>query len=443
MGEVYAGSYITIAATLAPNDDYGFLRPREERYTGYIVDKISGVTIREAVEHLTPRTTDALLRRAWAFQERVLPSRVLSYGTQEMKWHCKSFEKCECGFDWPEIKDASTGTSEAQQERHYHELIGNMGNPKRRPTAAKELLDYWRNFVVPEYTKLQLTKESDRLPALSAIASEILRTTQDTYLAGLWLRDLPQALAWISKPSSASSHLSIWSGPNLGKLPAEYRAPTWSWASVKGGVEYLRMRPQTSPIEILGAFCTPVSASPTGEVKAGRIRISGNVLAATLEINEVAQNRCGRLNIALRRRNRCEHRAVRLKANRSDDLWEVSSGAYDIMSKIQRFTPDVPLEQSGPSVCAACTSKLSHRTLKRSHVVRTYRSPEPLLRLQGEVELLYIGEQKEDGEYSVLIVLVRSMTVHGAYERIGVLLVHMIALRAHLGVFERIIFDIV
>ena len=48
-----------------------------------------------------------------------------------------------------------------------------------------EIHRWWGTQVVPEYTKLCLTKESDRISALSAVAAEIRLATRDDYLAGL------------------------------------------------------------------------------------------------------------------------------------------------------------------------------------------------------------------------------------------------------------------
>jgi hypothetical protein len=37
-----------------------------------------------------------LLTRAWAFQERLFPSRTLHFHAEELIWECKSAVQCEC-----------------------------------------------------------------------------------------------------------------------------------------------------------------------------------------------------------------------------------------------------------------------------------------------------------------------------------------------------------
>ncbi|KAK4160523.1 heterokaryon incompatibility protein-domain-containing protein [Cladorrhinum sp. PSN259] len=62
-------------------------------------------------------------------------------------------------------------------------------------TPAKEVFNFWFQ-AVEQYSFLQLTEESDRLIALGGIARKIQEATGFTYLAGLWLEDLPRALYW-------------------------------------------------------------------------------------------------------------------------------------------------------------------------------------------------------------------------------------------------------
>ena len=74
-------------------------------------------------------------------------------------------------------------------------------------------------FTVEGFTGRNLTYNSDKLPALSGYASYIHSKTSDTYLAGLWKKDvLMQLLWWVdSRAMSTSSRAKV------------YRAPSWSW----------------------------------------------------------------------------------------------------------------------------------------------------------------------------------------------------------------------
>jgi hypothetical protein len=123
------------------------------------------------------------------------------------------------------------------------------------------------------YSKLQLSNPHDKLLALSAAAEAYDSGIQDThdignqYMAGLWHQQLPYNLHW--KRSGSCIH----------PRPS-YRAPSWSWASIKGEVYYPyltgRNRRDSSCLVARVLNCETqlaVSAAPYGQVKGGRLRI--------------------------------------------------------------------------------------------------------------------------------------------------------------------------
>jgi len=60
-----------------------------------------------------------------------------------------------------------------------------------------QLIDYWYLDLVKEYTRAQLTHESDRFPALSAIAKQFCAVLKDeSCLAGLWKDHPLMGLMW-------------------------------------------------------------------------------------------------------------------------------------------------------------------------------------------------------------------------------------------------------
>ena len=84
-----------------------------------------------------------------------------------------------------------------------------------------------------DYSRRKLTYPTDKLPALSGLARHFgSRCREDTYIAGVWLSQLPRALFWnvprrgrpdVRPPATASS------------------APSWSWMSCAGPVETSKM----------------------------------------------------------------------------------------------------------------------------------------------------------------------------------------------------------
>lgn len=83
----------------------------------------------------------------------------------------------------------------------------------------------WRN-IVKAYTRCNLSYTSDKLVAIAGMAQVISRVTKCQYQVGLWRKDLEHQLLWkveLSSPAVARDGT---------------RGPSWSWASVDGGVEW-------------------------------------------------------------------------------------------------------------------------------------------------------------------------------------------------------------
>jgi hypothetical protein len=84
--------------------------------------------------------------------------------------------------------------------------------------------------IVNEYTNRSLTKPSDKLPALSGVIAALQEKSDDTCHAAIWERHFVRLLLWqVAKDSSDRARA---------KRPSEWRAPSWSFASIEGRVEY-------------------------------------------------------------------------------------------------------------------------------------------------------------------------------------------------------------
>ncbi|KAF2813107.1 uncharacterized protein BDZ99DRAFT_517395 [Mytilinidion resinicola] len=121
----------------------------------------------------------------------------------------------------------------------------------------------------------------DKLPAVSGLAQSFLENMKlmngepDVYLAGLWKGDLIPSL------------LRCVVGWDHTK-PSEYRAPSWSWASINGRIKFEKLgyvHRLESQISINEISCTPVSSlDPTGAVKTGRLVVTGPLTAVQLVV---------------------------------------------------------------------------------------------------------------------------------------------------------------
>jgi hypothetical protein len=87
--------------------------------------------------------------------------------------------------------------------------------------STADAYELWLD-VIEEYSMLAITKESDRFPALSGLASFLSQKLRSSYLAGLWEEHLTVGLLW--------QHCSILYSKCSRAAIAD--VPAWSWASI-------------------------------------------------------------------------------------------------------------------------------------------------------------------------------------------------------------------
>jgi hypothetical protein len=238
MSHIYANAILTIAAAAAKDDTQGFLHGRDHIGTAIAFSGENlAIKIREDIHH-NRATTGPLVQRAWVFQERLLSRRILFYEEHEMVWECRMARMCECSSDLDHSTYRVKMNDMLFDEPDYS-TVSLLGAYKFTQTnrANSETYRWWRGVVTPQYSRLQLTKPTDRLPALSGLAAAVQQKTQDKYLAGLWLSDLTRGLLW--KPST------------IARFPDVYLAPSWSWASVHGHITYRKMGPSEVSFEVI------------------------------------------------------------------------------------------------------------------------------------------------------------------------------------------------
>lgn len=135
----------------------------------------------------------------------------------------------------------------------------------RPPESHKsEYLRTWKD-IVETYSQCQLTKEADKLIAISAIARAMKPMIECRYLAGLWEENLVNQLGWY-----------IAGGPQ--SRPGTYRAPSWSWTSVEGLCVFMHISEGEHPlIEIRSAHVDLASKDEMGPVEGGHLEVIGQL----------------------------------------------------------------------------------------------------------------------------------------------------------------------
>ncbi|KAF2271260.1 uncharacterized protein EI97DRAFT_462995 [Westerdykella ornata] len=281
MASIYGNSTLTLAASVAANSDgelYGTPSPTE---TGVLVEGLQalGVTdkifVREMLEHrmeLFP-----LLKRAWAYQERLLSPRYLHFSPVELIWECNSQTVCMCsGRDIESERGLGEKTHGRFAKKNFWHCLG--WNEREKYFKIKE---EWRSFawntVVEQYSSLNITYRRDRLPAISGMAKQFRYLGQrGEYLAGLWRDTFLENMMWRASARSASMPKA-----------SEWVAPTWSWCSVGAGVTYFGQPwvalEISDRISLLGATCEHLYEDNTLNLKSASITLHGPAFNATVQ----------------------------------------------------------------------------------------------------------------------------------------------------------------
>ncbi|OTB00252.1 hypothetical protein M426DRAFT_30105, partial [Hypoxylon sp. CI-4A] len=247
MFHVYQNAFLTLAASHAEDSSKGLfsslapgrqlqlgtIQHDNEKFQLYAQQSFSDITNLFLYDRSEP-----LFKRAWTFQERLVSPRVLYFTKDELVWECYSTTNCECGFhgDGPykatnlKVQHINSILNNDSTSKAYIKYLTGLPyqSSKEKKDLKTEAQKTWRK-VVQFYSQLQLTNQTDKLLAIGAIAEQTkaIRKSQ-TYLAGLWSGSLDLDLLWVCKRNTG----------NQRQRSQEYIAPSWSWASVPGPVDY-------------------------------------------------------------------------------------------------------------------------------------------------------------------------------------------------------------
>jgi hypothetical protein len=194
MGSYYRSSWLTIAAADSVDTSSGCFRARNglKHKPCKIWDAASsGIhgkpTAVYAVSQMPVRDKPSLSTRGWVLQEDLLSPRTLSYGKEGIFWRCVTADSSEWGPHTIRFRPQTVGRSDTKYLQNYKEGLISVD--------GEGLHHAWLR-VIEDFSQRKLTFETDRLVAISGIASEFAKATGDRYLVGLWRRDLWRALMW-------------------------------------------------------------------------------------------------------------------------------------------------------------------------------------------------------------------------------------------------------
>jgi hypothetical protein len=292
MHQVYANAIVNIAADDARDGTEGLFRDRDPRLCELVEVELSWTKqhrgIYKAVDNAFWQSTmeeSVLNSRAWVLQEQLLSSRILHFGKTQLLWECHTGKACEL---FPAgLYEAHPGygpKKSIKQDEAKGPFILEQAGDLRDERVVVEFSQKWEAHrqwkdIVDDCTNRNLTFGTDKLVSISALAMRFGSANfQTEYLAGLWNQDLAVQLLW------SPARLQLKSRPTTRQT--EYRAPTWSWASIDGrilsGIPGGYPKQKNILINIHEVKTILASSDPFGAVKGGHLAISGRIARVLL-----------------------------------------------------------------------------------------------------------------------------------------------------------------
>jgi hypothetical protein len=195
MGQIYAHSYLTIAAAASIDSSGGcFLqRPRDTdtRIKCSLDDGSTGhVFLRPKPKGFHDLENSFLQTRAWVAQERLLSSRSIHYDVDQIMWECKETRLTEDCVPVDVDIDHHQGMRwDGRFQLQYPRYV-----TKWSSLSIDFVWDWYA--MIDNYTTRNLTNPDDKLPALSGIASVMASRTGEKYVAGLWESHINIGMLW-------------------------------------------------------------------------------------------------------------------------------------------------------------------------------------------------------------------------------------------------------
>lgn len=287
MGVVYGNSILNISAAAAADSTQGCFKERLGLFCWpcpitlfgqacYLFRHPTGVELICADPGDLDISKNVLAQRAWVLQEQVLSRRSITFSKTLLIWRCRTLSTNE---KYPLGIPHAQGIL-ADNYRLLHCLINGVPLPMPKTPMIYFYTCWYR--IVTEFTGRDLTYEEDRLSAIAGIAKRFGGVVDDTYHAGLWRRDMITGLLW-----------------NPGRTPGKHRtrsarAPSWSWASIGGGVTYQNLLsfsavriPFLPLVDILDVFDPPTCVEhPFGVTSKASLSLSGVLIAVVQNEHE-------------------------------------------------------------------------------------------------------------------------------------------------------------
>ncbi|KAF4637970.1 hypothetical protein G7Y89_g97 [Cudoniella acicularis] len=247
MGNIYRHAVCTIASHCSKDDDGGFLEAALQKRGSIKFSScdLKGTFLRSTADLELDISRSPLSKRGWILQERFLSTRILHFATGMIYLETVQGIKSEDGVTpmAPVMNIDASNLLTAEFFLYRKPVTLQNFSKYLLPIAPAEIDDQTsksevmiKDRTAPHsplewfsllemYTTCSLTKEGDKLTAISGIAKIYRHNTSSPYLAGIWADRLAIGLMWMNVGSPL-------------KRPSFPRASSWSWAAYDGPIQF-------------------------------------------------------------------------------------------------------------------------------------------------------------------------------------------------------------
>ncbi|OCK77152.1 HET-domain-containing protein [Lepidopterella palustris CBS 459.81] len=254
MEDVFSNAYFTIAASRAVGMDDGFLKSRPSRTCIPLKSSEGQYYICECIDDFHRDAEEAgLNKRGWVYQERALSTRSIFFTERQVYWECGYGVRCET-LTWMKNSKAS--------------FLGDPNFPNAALEWNKSMRIRLYETIYKRYSKLALTRPSDRPAAIQGLESRLARTFHTNGKWGIFERFLYRSLLW--------RHVDgVYMQPIHDDPPGSTRKiPSWSWTAYIGEIDFI-----DAPLG--ETHWTEEVDSPFDSDQSAASTVTGRVLSAT------------------------------------------------------------------------------------------------------------------------------------------------------------------
>lgn len=287
MGDIYTNSLLTLAAAGGEDSHAGLFLPRKQSAVPDArvpwdndIDSSYSLHVRvntlpfnklgygSQLKFCTEYLDGPLCQRAWTYQERLLPTRILHFGKYQLVWECYT-KTC---FEGRNLEEDFQGDGELvtykSRQKHAictdnHQLKAILYAIRTFKLAPAAIYERWY-LLLHQYSSRLISFDGDKLRAVDGLQSVMAAKLGDALVYGIWKRDIAIGLLWRMED-----------GTNVAVKRTTLSLPSWSWARYHGVVQHGWFT------LIEGQFEAPGSKGDAlidaKEMEAGRIFIFGLV----------------------------------------------------------------------------------------------------------------------------------------------------------------------